>query len=436
MAFATNTNGSTDASTFVNPSSSSQESPMDNPLFLHHAENPSLVLVTQPLIGDENYAAWARAVRKALLTKNKLGFIDGTLTLSSPLVSTPSNVQAWIRCDNMVGTWLTNSVSPKLQSSIIYEDTALEIWNDLKNCFAQTNGPRVFNLQKDIAELHQGELSITDFLTQLKVFWDQLQNLSPFPSCTCGKCICNINKRLTDLQIRESVMKFLMGLNDSFSQVQSQVLLMDRIPSLSKVYSLLIQEETQRSVPNTSFAKVDSTALAAKLTNEHLGSFLGGIVGKGKERPTCTHCGKTGHTVDKCYKKHGFPPGFRFKNKPFMAHQVSSDMLVTPAPIASPMHHQTVFTPEQYQQLHALFGASTSSTLPSTSVRDVSMANVASSSTSISAPMLSIDLSHSVFSAQVVKRRIYDKWTWVLDTGAIDHFVCSVDLLTSITATI
>ena len=150
MASATNANGSTDASTSVNPSSSSsQDSPMDDPLFLHHAKNPSLVLVTQPLIGGENSAAWARVVRKALLTKNRLGFIDGTLTLSPPLVSTPLNVQAWIRCDNMVGTWLTNSVSPKLQSSIIYEDTAVEIWNDLKNRFAQTDGPRLFNLQKD-----------------------------------------------------------------------------------------------------------------------------------------------------------------------------------------------------------------------------------------------------------------------------------------------
>ena len=153
----------------------------------------------------------------------------------------------------------------------------------MKNRFAQTNGPRVFNLQKDIAELHQGEMSITDFFTQLKVFWDQLQNLSPFPSCTCGKCICNINKRLTDLQVRESVMKFLMGLNDSFSKVRSQVLLMDPIPSLRKVYSLLIQEETQRSVPNSAFVKVDSTALAAKLTNEHLGSFLGVLLEKEKK---------------------------------------------------------------------------------------------------------------------------------------------------------
>ena len=99
-----------------------------------------------------------------------------------------------------------------------------------------------------------------------------------------------INKRLTNLQVKESIMKFLMGLNDSFSQVISQ--------------ALLIQEETQRSVLNASFAKVDSTALAAKLSNVHLGSILGGAGGKGKERPTCTYCGKIGHTVDKCYKKH------------------------------------------------------------------------------------------------------------------------------------
>ena len=111
-------------------------------------------------------------------------------------------------------------------------------------------------------------------------------------------------------------------------------------------------------------------------------------------------------------------------------------MLPIAPPIASPMHHQSVFSPEQYQQLFALFRASTSSLTPSALVRDASMANVASSSTSANAPMLGIDLSHSVFSARVVNRRSYDKWTWVLDTGATDHFVCSVDLLTSITASI
>ena len=53
------TTGSANGSIPGNPSSSSQDSPMDDPLFLHHAENPSLVLVTQPLIGGENYSTWA-----------------------------------------------------------------------------------------------------------------------------------------------------------------------------------------------------------------------------------------------------------------------------------------------------------------------------------------------------------------------------------------
>ncbi|KAL6336171.1 hypothetical protein AAG906_011053 [Vitis piasezkii] len=30
-----------------------------------------------------------------------------------------------------------------------------------------------------------------------------------------------------------------------------------------------------------------------------------------RERPICTHCGLTRHTVDGCYKLHGFPPGYK-----------------------------------------------------------------------------------------------------------------------------
>ena len=91
-------------------------------------------------------------------------------------------------------------------------------------------------------------------------------------------------------------MKFLMGLNESLSQVGTQVLLMDPIPSLSKVYSLLIQEETQRSVTNPSIVKVDSIALVAKMpsVNANLGNNLvgNGPGGKGKEKPVCTHGGR------------------------------------------------------------------------------------------------------------------------------------------------
>ena len=203
-------------------------------------------------------------------------------------------------------------------------------------------------------------MTIIDFFTQLKALWDQLQNLSPFPSCTYGKCVCNINKRLNDLQARESVMKFLIGLNESFSQVRTQFLLMDPIPSLSKVYSLLIQEETQRSVTNSSIGKVDSTTLVAKMpsVNANLGNNLAGNgpSDKGKEKPICTHCGKIGHTADKCYRLHGFPPNFKFKNKTAMAHQVSIPQ--TQELVANTSIGNSIFTPEQYQQLLALIAPS------------------------------------------------------------------------------
>ena len=34
-----------------------------------------------------------------------------------------------------------------------------------------------------------------------------------------------------------------------------------------------------------------------------------------KDRPTCSHYGILGHTVDKCYKLYGYPPGYKFKSK-------------------------------------------------------------------------------------------------------------------------
>lgn len=51
-----------------------------------------------------------------------------------------------------------------------------------------------------------------------------------------------------EYQEEECTMNFLMGLNDSFSSVKGHILLMQLLPSLKKVFSLIIQEERQRRV--------------------------------------------------------------------------------------------------------------------------------------------------------------------------------------------
>jgi hypothetical protein len=43
-------------------------------------------------------------------------------------------------------------------------------------------------------------------------------------------------------------MQFLMGLNETFTQVRGQILLMDPMPNIDRVFSLIRQEEWQRSI--------------------------------------------------------------------------------------------------------------------------------------------------------------------------------------------
>lgn len=61
---------------------------------------------------------------------------------------------------------------------------------------------------------------------------------------------------------------------------------MDPIPSVSWAFSLLLQEEQQRAIG--SFPSITSV---------------------------CSHCNIIGHIVDKCYKVHGYPPGYKTKQQ-------------------------------------------------------------------------------------------------------------------------
>lgn len=54
----------------------------------------------------------------------------------------------------------------------------------------------------------------------------------------------------------------------------------------------------------------------------------------------------------------------------------------------------------------------------------------------ISSCASTLDLSHSIFSSQKVNRLAFSANTWILDTGASDHFVHSVTILSTITSTI
>ena len=275
-----------------------------SPFFLHHGESPGAILVTQ-LLTEDNYPNWARAMLMALDAKSKLGFVDGSITYSMAI--TPLEKIAWSKNNSMISSWIMNSVSPHITASVIYRNTAMEVWNSLRNRFSQANGPRISQLQKMISAIMQGDATVTTYFTNLQASWDQLLNRRPLPSCSCGRCVCGVNDKITLFNYQDTLMQFLNGLNEAFSQVRTQILMMEPSPSIDKAFSLVIQEERQRALGfNGGGVSVDSTALAVKTQG-----FNQGGKNKGKGRPVCSHCGKLGHFMEKCYKLVGFPPGYK-----------------------------------------------------------------------------------------------------------------------------
>ena len=156
------------------PSSTSAQhelSPMEDPrspFFLHHGEAPGAILVSQSLIED-NYSTWARAMWMALDAKSKLGFVDGSITASMAI--TPLEKLTWSKNNSMISSWILNSISPHITASVIYKDTALEVWNAPRNRFSQANGPRISQLQKQISMVMQGDSTVTSFFTGLQTAW-------------------------------------------------------------------------------------------------------------------------------------------------------------------------------------------------------------------------------------------------------------------------
>lgn len=173
--------------------------------YLHHSDNPGLVLVKQQLTGD-NYASWSRAMQIALLV-NKIGFIDGSI--ARPDDTDPHVLSSWIRNNNVVISWILNSVSKDILANIIFSERASEIWLDLKDRFQQSNGPRIFQLRQDLINLVQNQDSISIHFTKLKTLWDELSKFRP--SCNCGKSTCGGVKEPNSYFIWNMLWHFLWG---------------------------------------------------------------------------------------------------------------------------------------------------------------------------------------------------------------------------------
>lgn len=231
---------------------------------------------------------------RALRAKNKLGFINGALR--RPTVATDPLLDSWERCNDMVVSWIHNAISLPLRPSVAFVKDAYEVWIELQERFFQQNGSRIYELKKALSNSHKEEDYVSVYYDKLKTLWDELSVYDLVPTCTCGQL-----KVLTERYQLDCVINFLMGLNDSFSNVRDRIMLIDHLPLVKKVFSYIQQQKRQRQIVSNA-PGLDFVALA---TRKSFGNFQiankSPITGR-RDKPYCTYCKITGHMFENCFK--------------------------------------------------------------------------------------------------------------------------------------
>ncbi|XP_069152953.1 uncharacterized protein [Solanum lycopersicum] len=150
-----------------------------------------------------------------------------------------------------------------------------------------------------------GTDSVTSYYSKLKDLWAELDVMIPSPGCNCENSTAYVG------HIRsQSLLKFLMGFNESFSSIRSNILAGKPTVTVNEAYAVATQEESQRALGVSERTRDHLTLLAGKAQtyNPRPKKFV-------PSGTICDHCGFKGHYKGDCYKLVGYPPGFQSKRK-------------------------------------------------------------------------------------------------------------------------
>ncbi|KAK1422630.1 hypothetical protein QVD17_17916 [Tagetes erecta] len=388
-------------------------------LYLHPSDSSSLTIISIKLKGTENYSVWANAIKLALRAKNKMGFIDKTC--KKP---TDDNVLAnqWDRCNSVVLTWLLNSVSEELYVGQVYSELASDVWDDLNETYNKIDGSVMFSLYQKINSVTQNGSSVSDYYHRINTMWKQFDAMIHLPSCTC-----QASKEFNDFNQLIKLMQFLMGLDDIYQPVRTNLLTRDPLPTIKTAFSIISREESHRGAHASS--KGQNVGYVSKSNQFYDTKRKNNSNFKGPNpNLSCTHCNKLGHTVDRCFELVGYPQS----NKPRFGQGSNTNQINKPAQSSKPGNSSVQSRTGQS------VSSSNNATLPGLTseqiARLVGILNekpADTQSNNIGGNFL------NGFSANVFGKRIFNFASgndsslsgWIIDSGANQHMVMSEENL-------
>jgi len=153
-------------------------------------------------------------------------------------------MNAWIIVNSMITSWILNVIEPRRHASTDYADLAPAIWESIQKRYSVPNMPKVHQLKAKIASCKQGNLKVVDFFNKRMGLWNELENCVKRPNCNYGAM-----EKYVKLAENDKAHQFLMGLDDdAYSNIWSQILALDPLPLIDRIYSMVQQKENHKKV--------------------------------------------------------------------------------------------------------------------------------------------------------------------------------------------
>lgn len=131
-----------------------------------------------------------------------------------------------------------------IQLKLSFTITTREVWNNLVDRYSVTNISQYYSLQQLTSSTSQGSSDIATYYAKRKGYRDKLYTIFLDWPCTCGAMHEHIEA--------QKLIQFLSGLNETYSTIKSNILMMSFVPNMEKAYSILIIDEKQREIHSRS----------------------------------------------------------------------------------------------------------------------------------------------------------------------------------------
>ena len=237
------------------------------------------------LDGAGTYLAWSRACLLFIKSRKLLSYITGDK--KPPNVSDAAYAQ-WDSENSLVMTWFLNTMHPRISKQYLLLDTAEKIWNSTKRTYSRKgNDAQIFEIRNKIHGTKQGELTITDYYSELSGLWQEIDYYQDLQAHCIEDAV--LFQKLVE---KERVYDFLAGLNPEDDQISVQVLGKIPFPSLEDAYSHVQQEESRRGVMLYSTPTEKSGLTVSQEQPKATTSD--------KDHLQCDYCGKPRHTKETC----------------------------------------------------------------------------------------------------------------------------------------